>query len=101
KRAEWPRDRASEPSPEFLELAVLREGIPRKQGTGRSLLHFDSNTVRGSGRSVRVAQDGKLRKYLVIKLCDQVVLTGTVVAPHLSQLDGLHCHIGTELLFSE
>jgi len=75
-----------------LERAFLGKRVSRKRGSVGGLRDFDANcgSVRSSHQSG--AQYGELREDFAVELGNEVILAVVVVAPDLSELDGLYCH---------
>ena len=74
-----------------LERAFLGKRISRKRGSVGGLRHFDANCGSIWSGNQSGAQYGELGKNFAIEFGDEIILAVLVIAPDLSELDGLHC----------
>src|SRR5512146_1798746 len=80
------------PDSRFLKLPVLCEGIAGQALPLGTAQHLHPDGIGCSSAGIGLAQDGELGKNFVIELGYQIILATLVIAPHLSELDGFHCH---------
>src|SRR6266568_9106535 len=82
---------------ERLERAFLCECKSGQGRAGRALRDFHAHCRRIRRRNFGWTQHRILGKDFVIDLGDQKILATFVLAPHLPQLNGFHCHIATSI----